>query len=217
MQITNQRQLDDCATGAVGGGVLVRVLALILLGGTAHTSAADDAESTAAIYSGPRARPSAKEPIELQPGPHLFLDEFLIASSSNITREVNVPARDPAIPNPLVTGREDGCFQPYLSVIWDAQSGRFRTPLVQFEAAALTLNLEATAGSVTVQILDAKDRPVRGFTQQDCPPVSGDGLAVPVRWKQSLTTLEGKPVRLEFFLQNSRLFAFELVGSLEKP
>ena len=37
-----------------------------------------------------------------------------------------MPIRDPAIPNPLVTGKEDGCFQPYLTVLRDPQTGRFR-------------------------------------------------------------------------------------------
>ena len=56
----------------------------------------------------------------------MFLDDFLIASSSNLKRQVNVPARDPVIPNPIVTGKEDGCFQPYMTILQDSQSGRFR-------------------------------------------------------------------------------------------
>lgn len=95
--------------------------------------------------------------------------------------------------------------------------GSFRTPLVKFEAAAMTLNLEAPAGEVTLQILDEQGRPVRGFTRKDCQPVSGDGLAAPVRWTKPLSTLKGKPVRLEFFLKNARLFSFELLGSPSQP
>lgn len=483
------------------------ILVLILLGATTPARAVEAGKSTAVIYSASAFRPVAMDPIQLPPGPHLFLDDFLIANSSNLTRQVNVPARDPAIPNPLVTGKEDGCFQPYLSVIRDARSGRFRlwygvhtkdfnpgqshigylesldgvrwirphlvladpapiqfgvsvidegqkfpnpaerfkfawyhgsglrlaasadglawaplspevvlthnhditgihwdalrqryvatvsfyitgpawsgtrritkhstssdlrqwsepwpvltpddkldegetqfyamdgyltrgnlligmvkvlrddlkadqppeprdaygigyttlawtrdgehwtrdrekffdrhpqkgewdhahawideqvpvgeevylyyggyknghkvnrfeerqiglvkmkrdryvaraagadggsfrTPLVRFAASAMTLNLEAPAGAVAVQILDENDRPVRGFARKDCQPVSGDGLAVPVRWKESLTALKGTPVRLEFFLTNARLFAFDLVGRREKP
>lgn len=81
----------------------------------------------------------------------------------------------------------------------------------------MTLNLEATACSVTVQILDQNGKPLRGFTRKDCQLVSGDGLAVPVSWMNSLSTLKGKTVRLEFFLKHSRLFEFELLGSPEKP
>ena len=60
------------------------------------------------------------------PGPLLFLDDYFIESSANLTREVVSPKRDDAIPNPIVTGKEDGCFQPYLTVLRDKAGGRFR-------------------------------------------------------------------------------------------
>lgn len=66
------------------------------------------------------------EPRRLQPGPHLFIDDYLIETSSNMTRTVQQPARDSGIPNPLITGIEDRCFQPFFSVLRDPQTGRFR-------------------------------------------------------------------------------------------
>ncbi len=60
------------------------------------------------------------------PGPHLFVDDFLIEESSGLTRRVNRPARDPQIPNPIITAKEDGVFQPYVTVLRDSQTGRFR-------------------------------------------------------------------------------------------
>ena len=479
------------------------LLTLVVCGLVTHANAADENADKSSIYSPSAAPASAGKPILLKPGPHLFLDEFLIASSSNIARKVNVPARDPAIPNPIVTGKEDGCFQPYMSVVRDAQSGRFRiwygirtedsnpgrshigylestdgirwirphrvladpspiqfgssvidegpkfqrpaerfkyawwyegglriatspdgfawtpistnvliahnhditglhwdplrtryvatvsfyitgptwsrqrrvtqhsastdllhwnepwivvapddrldqgetqfyamdgyltrgdlivgmvkvlrddmkadqppeprdaygigyttlawtrdgehwtrdreeffdrhpekgvwdhahawiddqllvgdevylyyggsksghkvnrfeerqiglvkmkrdryvareagaqggsfrTPLVKFEATALTLNLEAPSGEVTVQILGENAKPLRGFTRKDCRRISGDALAAPVQWKKPLTALKGKPVYVEFFLKNARLFSFDLAGS----
>lgn len=82
-------------------------------------------ETKAEIYI-PGQKPPIAEPIFLKPGPHLWLDDFLIESSENLTRRVNRPVRDPTIPNPLVTGKEDGCFQPYLTILRDPESGRFR-------------------------------------------------------------------------------------------
>ena len=79
-----------------------------------------------AIYVPSASKESAEAAIRLNPGAHLFLDEFLIECSSNITRRVNQPSRDAAIPNPLVTGKEDGCFQPYLTVLRDPQTRRYR-------------------------------------------------------------------------------------------
>jgi hypothetical protein len=70
--------------------------------------------------------PSPAEPMTLEKGPHLFLDDYLIAASENVERAVEKPERDPEIPNPVVTGSEDGCFQPYLSVIRDPETRKFR-------------------------------------------------------------------------------------------
>lgn len=64
-------------------------------------------------------------PVTLSPGPHLLLDDVLLDRSEGITREVRRPARDAAIPNPVVTGAGDGCFQPYMTVLRDS-GGRFR-------------------------------------------------------------------------------------------
>ena len=77
-----------------------------------------------------RAAPTAgqrdKEQIRLTPGPHLFIDDFLIERTSGLKRRVNCPIRDPRIPNPLITGKEDGCVAPYLTVVRDPESQRFR-------------------------------------------------------------------------------------------
>lgn len=72
-------------------------------------------------------RPRGKEKLlVLAPGPNLFIDDFLIADSENITREVIPPQRDSSIPNPIITGKEDGCFQPYMTVIQDPETHIFR-------------------------------------------------------------------------------------------
>lgn len=63
------------------------------------------------------------EPVTLAPGPQLFLDEYLIASQISLKRVINVPSR---LPRPIVTGAEDQNFQPYVSVIRDPKSRRFR-------------------------------------------------------------------------------------------
>ncbi len=82
-------------------------------------------ENRARLYGHyPEARPD--EPLRLGPGPHLFLDDYLVAESRNLDRVVESPRRDPSLPNPVVTGEEDGCFQPYMSVRRDPDSGRFR-------------------------------------------------------------------------------------------
>ena len=65
------------------------------------------------------------EPLTLQPGPHLFIDDYLIAEQSFLSRTVNHPEK---LPEPVVTGKAGGDenFQPYMSVVRDPDSGRFR-------------------------------------------------------------------------------------------
>jgi hypothetical protein len=66
-------------------------------------------------------------PIRLGKGPHLFLDDYLIESSENVTRRVVQPTR--TLDGPIVSGASgagDNCFQPFFEVIRDPQTKRFR-------------------------------------------------------------------------------------------
>lgn len=63
------------------------------------------------------------QPIRLTAGPHLFIDDYLIATQSHLKRVINYPVRLPA---PVVTGPEDKNYQPYFSVVRDATTKKFR-------------------------------------------------------------------------------------------
>jgi len=78
------------------------------------------------VYEPDGRLPAADQPLPASPGPHLLLDECLIAESRGVQRVVRQPTRDAAIPNPIVTGREDRCFQPFFSVLRDPSTGRYR-------------------------------------------------------------------------------------------
>lgn len=85
-------------------------------------------EDNSAIYRPlQRPCPPAAGPIRLRKGPHLFIDDYLIEQTTHIERRVNRPKRH--LDGPVVTGRKgkgDNCFQPYLEVIRDPKTGRFR-------------------------------------------------------------------------------------------
>jgi hypothetical protein len=66
----------------------------------------------------------AQSALILKPGPHLFLDESLIAASSNVARVIVSPKRD--LEHPVVTASADHNFQPYMTVLRDAETRRFR-------------------------------------------------------------------------------------------
>jgi hypothetical protein len=65
----------------------------------------------------------ASEPVDLLPGPHLFVDEYLIAKSENLKRTIHPPQRYEG--NPIL-GVEQGTTQPYVSVIRDPDTKRYR-------------------------------------------------------------------------------------------
>jgi len=65
------------------------------------------------------------EPITLNPGPHLFIDDYLIAEQEMLNRTVNNPVKKP---EPIIFGGrdKDQNFQPYMSVLRDPDTGKFR-------------------------------------------------------------------------------------------
>lgn len=73
--------------------------------------------------TGPGAAVEATKPLDIGHGPQLFIDDFLIASQSHLERVTQHPVR---LPTPVVTGPEDNNFQPYVSVVRDAGTRRFR-------------------------------------------------------------------------------------------
>lgn len=78
------------------------------------------------VFLAARAAALAGEPLRLGPGPQLFIDDYLIGEQSFLSRTVNQP---PRLPEPLITGsKDDGDrnFQPYVTVLRDPGTGRFR-------------------------------------------------------------------------------------------
>src|SRR5262245_48038419 len=76
------------------------------------------------LFDPARAQGSAtRRVLNLAPGVYLMLDDHLIAQQRNLKRTIHSPRR---LPRPILTGKEDKCFQPYISVLRDPQTRRFR-------------------------------------------------------------------------------------------
>jgi hypothetical protein len=56
----------------------------------------------------------------------LLIDVYLIAASENVARVVIQPQREASIPNPIVNAADDHTFQPYLTVLRDPETEKFR-------------------------------------------------------------------------------------------
>lgn len=105
------------------------------------------------------------------------------------------------------TLRTDG----FVSATAGAKPGELVTTPITFAGNELVLNLSTSAaGSVQVELLDAKGKPIPGFALEDCPPMIGDGVEMTVGWagQKDLSSLAGETVRLRFVLQDCDLFSY---------
>ncbi len=78
----------------------------------------------------------------------------------------------------------------------------------------LRINFKAgKQGFVLVEVLDLHGRPIQGFTKEDCDALSGDEIRRTVTWKgkTDLSKLEGKIVKLKFYLSKAKLFSFQFL------
>ncbi len=60
------------------------------------------------------------------------------------------------------------------------------------------------------EVCQEDGKPIPGFTRDECRAVSADSTKQIVAWKNgdNLESLAGKPVRIKFYLTNSKIYAF---------
>lgn len=100
----------------------------------------------------------------------------------------------------------------YASLDAGADGGSFLTRSLRAGGADLVVNLAARDGSLRVEILDDAGQSVPGFKAADCQPLTGDGVALPVRWRGGAAwkSLAGKVVRVRYEMTNARLYSFRM-------
>ena len=87
-------------------------------------------------------------------------------------------------------------------------AGSLTTVPVQASGRRLELNLEATRGEVTVELLDPAGRPLPRFGRSD--PLRTDSFRATVTWhgRGDLAELSGRAIVLRFTLHRASLFSF---------
>jgi len=84
-------------------------------------------------------------------------------------------------------------------------------PLELAKYTDITLNADASNGSIQVEVLDNHGYRIPGFTSNDATPVTGDSFNHNVQWKEhSLKDLEEEPCMLRIHLNNAELFAITI-------
>jgi len=105
--------------------------------------------------------------------------------------------------------RRDG----FVSMKADYTGGRFLTPLLSFTGDELVLNVNTSAvGQVQVEILDENNKPIPGYTLEDCDQIyTANEINRVVKWngKNTVAKLTGKPIRLCFVMRDADLYAFQ--------
>lgn len=106
--------------------------------------------------------------------------------------------------------RTDG----FASVTAPWAGGEMVTRPFTFAGSELELNYRTSAaGWLRMEILDAANTPISGYTLDDCPEIIGDEIARIVTWKHGpdVSRLAGQPVRLRFVMKDADLFALRFI------
>lgn len=115
----------------------------------------------------------------------------------------NTPERTGAIG--LAPLRKEG----FISLRGPKDGGMVCTRVLRWPGGKLLMNAAAKEGQVTVRVSGPDRKMIAGFDHGDCEVFRGDATAAEVAWKgKSIDELKGKPIRLEFFIQNCDLYSF---------
>src|SRR5262249_56144697 len=79
----------------------------------------------------------------------------------------------------------------------------------------LFVTVDASAGALRVEMLDAEARPIPGFTADGCVAVDANSTRAAVTWSSGadLGRLSGEAVRFRFHLTRGSLYAFWVSAS----
>jgi hypothetical protein len=95
-----------------------------------------------------------------------------------------------------------------------SERGQFSTMAMVLSGRELSLNLKTKhAGEVTVELQDANNTPLPGYTFAEADPIAADCLDARATWHGSpdLTSLAGQTIVLSFRMRAAHLFSFEFV------
>ena len=107
--------------------------------------------------------------------------------------------------------------------------GRLTSRPLIFVGTKLHLNVDSSGGSVEVEVTDAGEQPLEGYSRADCLPISTDSTDFTVKWRggrdlvhatDTASDLGGdtlafksrlrKPVRLRLHLRDASLYSFRV-------
>ncbi len=102
-----------------------------------------------------------------------------------------------------------------LVAIEAAEDGAFSSLFLTHKLTRLYLNFTTKpAGKIRVQLSEQisteEGKPISGYAFSDCSPICGDELRYPVSWRgrTEISISQGKPIAIQFEMNQAELFAF---------
>lgn len=98
----------------------------------------------------------------------------------------------------------------FVSLHAGQEGGELLTTPFVVDGAEIHLNVDASDGQVTVEVLNSQGKPIEGLkVGRPSEPVRGDPVDAAARWPESdLAAWNGKPVTLRIRLRNAELYSF---------
>jgi hypothetical protein len=86
-------------------------------------------------------------------------------------------------------------------------TGFVTTKLLKNAAGKLAVNVDAKNGSLKAEVLDSNNRPVPGYSMEECIPVASDDISAVVKWKgkKDLPALQ-EGIKIRFELKDASLY-----------
>ncbi|PRZ21023.1 hypothetical protein [Flavobacterium granuli] len=105
----------------------------------------------------------------------------------------------------LATLRRDG----FVSLDSKSKDGYITTRSVTFEGSYLFVNANVNA-SLKAEILDSNNKPIAGFTKEDCIAMKTNSTKYLISWKnkKDLAALKNKTVKIKFYVDDGSLYSF---------
>ena len=100
----------------------------------------------------------------------------------------------------------------------DAGQGTLTTRPLTMSGDRLVVNADASLGSIRIEILDDHGQPLLGFAKQAADPITTDNVRHVATWQSNpdVADLNGKPIKLRFHLDRSKLYSFTFRSGLER-
>jgi hypothetical protein len=109
----------------------------------------------------------------------------------------------------LATLRKDG----FVSLDSDERIGKILTRRLESASGPLRVNYDGRrtdiGGYLAVEVLDANDNVIKGYSKKDCDPLGGESLDEVVTWGERKELPAGVgPIRLHFLMKHTSLYSF---------